>query len=422
MTVSGNAQQLQSGAAPVTVAYVAERSTALRLNFLDGLRALLALAVVIIHAFEMFGLGIEGFFGVEHDISGMGDSPVAQTIRFLYVYLVSHFGYAVEAFIVVSGFSMMLPVARTVDLRIKGGFLGFMQRRARRILPPYYAALVFSILIFGLIPGLNQPSTIGALWDLALPVFDWGVIISHLLLIHNVNPEWFGKINLPLWTIAVEWQLYFLFTPLVLLARRWGIFAMVAIASALGIGQLALPFSYPLSQPLFLGLFAMGMSGALIGFSKDPGLVKARQRIPWVALALLLLVLSVGVSVLIGQMGLSQYERTPLGLIIGLAVTCLLVGLTTLSELGKERHPALQVLNSMPLVNMGRFSYSLYLIHFPTLAAVAIACLHLNIAFTPAHLIVIGPGSLLCIAVAWFFYKLFEEPFLPSGARVKKEA
>src|SRR5205807_888516 len=110
----------------------------------------------------------------------------------VFVWLFGFDHYAVTTFIVISGFCLMLPVA-IAGGTLKGGAKQFYQRRARRILPPYYAALALSVAI-ALARGV--PVTNGSL-------------ISHALLIHDFGASWIFDINGALWSIAVEWQLYF---------------------------------------------------------------------------------------------------------------------------------------------------------------------------------------------------------------------
>lgn len=63
---------------------------------------------------------------------------------------------AVATFIVLSGFSLMLPIARSSEETLKGGMLGYLKRRSLRILPPYYVALGLSLLLIALVPGLHK--------------------------------------------------------------------------------------------------------------------------------------------------------------------------------------------------------------------------------------------------------------------------
>ena len=102
------------------------------------------------------------------------------SVMVLNLLLFGHFG--VSVFIILSGYCLMLPVARSPDGLIPGGSQAFLWRRARRILPPYYAALMLALLL-ALMPGMNRPS--GTRWDQALPAWEPGAILSHLLLIQN---------------------------------------------------------------------------------------------------------------------------------------------------------------------------------------------------------------------------------------------
>lgn len=224
-----------------------------RLDYLDGLRGLAALYVVMHHAY--YGLTAEAAL----------PSSVAHLTYWLYLGR-----SAVDIFIVLSGYCLMLPVIRTGQL--KGGFGEFMRRRARRILPPYYAALALSLLAIVLLPSLHDLSHPNALWNTTLPAFTPGVILSHLALIHNFNPGWHSKIDYPMWSVATEWQIYFFF-PLVLLPiwRRWGSAATVAIAFVISLAPLFLFFDrFSGVSPHFLGLFALGMAAADLNFPLSP--------------------------------------------------------------------------------------------------------------------------------------------------------
>src|SRR5581483_5580771 len=78
---------------------------------------------------------------------------------------------AVAVFIVLSGYCLMLPVVRGGG-ELAGGFAGYISRRARRILPPYYVTLVVSLLLIWSVPALQRPS--GTTWDDSLPAFTPG--------------------------------------------------------------------------------------------------------------------------------------------------------------------------------------------------------------------------------------------------------
>jgi peptidoglycan/LPS O-acetylase OafA/YrhL len=108
----------------------------LRLGFLDGLRGLAALYVMFAHVYYLQSAEV----GRLH-----WHLPRA-------VWLATGWAAAgrsaVAIFIVLSGFCLMIPVARSADGTISGGVWEYLKRRARRILPPYYAAMAFSLGLF----------------------------------------------------------------------------------------------------------------------------------------------------------------------------------------------------------------------------------------------------------------------------------
>src|SRR5437016_5916610 len=141
---------------------VAGDSTRIRLDFLDGLRGLAALYVVLSHVYS------------EITWNG-GAAHLSHTLLHLLKPL-SYGRYAVDVFIVLSGYCLMLPVARSADGKLRGGAGEYLKRRARRILPPYYAALALTLALAALVPWLRQGT--GEYWDQSLPAFKPDVIVS----------------------------------------------------------------------------------------------------------------------------------------------------------------------------------------------------------------------------------------------------
>ena len=141
------------------------RDSSVHLAHLDGLRGLAALFVVLHHVWLTV-------WPLEY-----GLAPVGSAALLTGVFAFGHF--AVAVFIVLSGFCLTLPVARAGELR--GGARRFFRRRARRILPPYYAALALSLLLLGVAVG----DTTGTHWDLSVPVSREG-FLANVFLVQNV--------------------------------------------------------------------------------------------------------------------------------------------------------------------------------------------------------------------------------------------
>ena len=392
----------------------------LRLDYLDGLRGLAALYVVLHHAY--YGLTAEAA------LPGLAN-------RLTYwLYLGRS---AVDIFIVLSGYCLMLPIVRAGADTLTAGVGTFLKRRARRILPPYYAALVLCLAAIYFVPALHDLSRLNVLWNTTLPAWTPGVLVSHLLLIHNFDPAWHSKIDYPMWSVATEWQIYFLFPLLLLPARRLlGLGASVAVAFAVGFGLLAFFFNrFSGVSPHFLGLFALGMAAADINFSPKPRLAALRERLPWGGLALAFLLVLCVLSL--------RHSAWPLfvavkDVLVGASTACLLVSCTRFltrrhaantpaSDLSTDDLPAavrsplvLRVLESRAAVTLGTFSYSLYLVHAPVLAVCQAALRPLSLPPTAALALMLGVGTPLALAVSYLFHLAFERPFL-SHALAKAE-
>src|SRR3954468_16280766 len=154
-----------------------------RMRWLDGVRGAAALFVLLHHVW----------------LSTWPHFPYNAGPWWLGFLLYGHL--AVAVFIVVSGFSLALAPIRH-DGQLVGGARRFVRRRAWRILPAYWAALIVSTIIF---VGFLQPSIAPGTAARSFAI--------HAGLVQDV----FGSVafNGTLWSIAVEWQIYFVF-PLIL--------------------------------------------------------------------------------------------------------------------------------------------------------------------------------------------------------------
>jgi peptidoglycan/LPS O-acetylase OafA/YrhL len=327
--------------------------------------------------------------------------------------LLARYGhYAVAIFIVVSGYCLMLPIVRAGAPGLREGYPAYLLRRARRLMPPYYAALALTLLLIALVPGMRQPT--GVRWDVALPAFDPGVLISHLLLVHNVRFDWFQKIDPPMWSLATEWQIYLIFPLLLMLRRRLGMILTIAVAFGLGLAPcyLTQPSTYIASCPWFLGLFALGM--AVAGVMGRPGLARALGRFPWGLAAA-----AGAVAFYYGEAygGLNALWLDPC---LGAATACVLLscslrsaGYAFWSGFGRFR-----ALEAGWAVALGIFSYSLYLVHFPVLSLCHLAMRPWGLSATVRVAALVLAGTCACILAAYPFHCAFERPFLRGPRRV----
>ena len=374
----------------------------LHLPYLDGLRGLASLYVVLVHVEPSMGeqLPLHWFF---------------------FVRMMKYGAFSVISFIVLSGYVLMLPVARSKDGYLPGSLIDFIKRRSQRILPPYYIALFICLLIGAIVFICEQFTTFQ--WNKVAgtgpfdPKFSWIDVLSHLLLVHNLSETTYLTINPPMWTIATEWQMYFLF-PLFLLPlwRRFGLFKLVIITFTIGLAPLYLLNGFlEQANPWFLGIFCLGMAAADIGFSQKPNLVAIKNSLPWGWLSFIFTVLALITEW--RQLGLHIWINQSFA---GLAFACLFIALTKSIVEGKQPSLMLRILQHPWAIALGTFSYSLYLIHGPVLVFVRYSLFYLPISsdtFVAASYLV---GTVASLIISYWFYLFFERPFMSKFLKKRK--
>jgi peptidoglycan/LPS O-acetylase OafA/YrhL len=316
--------------------------------------------------------------------------------------------HAVTAFIVVSGFCLGLPLAGG-DFAKPVAFRQFMARRIARIVPPYYAALVISILVcftmFKYPAGMH---------------FDFSAhprpsdIAAHFLLIQNVFGT--GQINYSLWSIATELHIYMLFPFLVaMLRKRNGWIAAAAIAvAAYGISYLVMDTRLDRAAVHFVGAFICGIAASWVTRSEHPVATRLRTLSGWPLVAIGGLG---GIVFWTNSLPFAQYQAFQLAqdAVVMLVITALLIACT------KVKSPLRFLLEAKPLVWIGERSYSLYLLHVPIQAAllkVAISTLDLTHTERLVFSLTFGLGILL--GMTWVFHRVVEIPAMNLSRRVSQ--
>ncbi|MBO3458408.1 acyltransferase [Aetokthonos hydrillicola Thurmond2011] len=379
-----------------------EKSSRLRLHYLDGLRGLAALYVVLVHIEPEIGATLPLFW-----------SLFGKTLRYG--------GFAVAIFIALSGYVLMLPVSRSQSGYISGTLVDYIKRRSRRILPPYYAALLFSLLLAFAIFLLERFS--GFEWNQIAgkgpfsPEFTFIDVLSHLLLVHNLSNATHMSINPPMWSVATEWQIYFIF-PIILLPvwRRFGLLASIITAFAISLLPLYLLNGlFEAASPWYLGVFALGMGAAEIGFSTKPKLVAMRISLPWGTLTVVFIIIAF----------ITEWRKLGLHIWIGhsffgIASACLFIYCTKFIIDGKKGSLILNIFEHPLAVDLGTISYSLYLTHGPVLSLVRYGLFNLQLpasTFATASYLL---GTIASLLFAYPFYLLFERPFMSNFLQKRK--
>lgn len=346
-----------------------------RVEWLDGVRALAALFVVLHHVWLMTYGGYPG-----------NNGPWA-TDWMVYGHL------AVSVFIVVSGFSLTLSPARH-GMRLKDGGWGFLRRRFWRIVPPYWAALAISTLLIA-VGLIGSPS--------GNPVAGRDVLVHFLLMQDTVGST---PPNGVFWSIAVEWHIYFLFPLLLLCFRRFGMaVTLPAVALMVTAQHVAAQFipaidAFDRFTPAFLVLFAAGVSAAWLSQNS----LKATSSLVFAAVGMAIFLIA---AALAGSTWIvSQYFWVDL--VVGGAAAAMF---NTLSQ-GRMRWLA-RVLASRPLAFVGQFAFSLYLVHAPVLELLRVYVIHgFGLSGSAAFWTLLALGIPAALIAAYLFFLGCERPFL----------
>ena len=399
------------------------------LAFLDGIRGLAALYVLLYHIVLYHNIQRLSLYH-----SGNSLPPALQFVSAL----TEQGHYAVDIFIVLSGYCLMLPVVQSETGQLTGGFRGYIMRRARRILPPYYAALFITLTVPFLLTAVSSLKFGPSLYTPSdLPSIHMRDILTHLLLVHNLFVTTCISIDPPMWSVAAEWQIYFLF-PLLLLPvwRRFGGLAAAFVAFAVTVPMhYILPHflrqgrNFDWTCPWYLGLFALGMVGAICSFSQKSAARKMFLTFPWGLASVGLL----GLSALIENgwpnvLSVTHFAWTGYrgdewcsDMLFGGAGMCFLIYCTRLAQTqGMEAAShsfLLRLLNNKPVLALGAFSYSLYLVHFPLLMRILPAIVHTYRSPTQSFCVALILCVSVCLIAAYLFHLMFERPFMSSRSR-----
>lgn len=363
------------------------------LDYIDGLRALCALFVVLHHTYQDVFM-----VGPTHTLGGLGSvlGP------FAYGHL------AVGIFIVISGFCLTLPCGATLSMR--QSIAEFYASRAWRILPPLFAALVLGLIVKLVIRDISASKSFAA-----LP--------ANFMLLQDVIPH-FNVLNGPSWSVAVEFKIYLAFPLLLLLYRRYNDYVVWLVTGAFGLA-ISAGFETAKSDfnlinfcPWFLLLFSMGIWAAKRSMS---GKSSRRVGYGWllvgaVASTTLLVFYPITRSDDFRFTSAAPFLDTAIGILTAAAIVLIHAPRGALGR-------AVRKLLSLPyLVWMGKRSYSLYLVHFPLLLAIKFLLVKqfprqvdgIGLAFAMFFI-----GIPACIVFTAFFFRQIESHFLklPPGLR-----
>jgi peptidoglycan/LPS O-acetylase OafA/YrhL len=311
---------------------------------LDGLRGVAILAVMLFHQITATG--------------GYGaDAWITRKIIGLAVNLWT----GVDLFFVLSGFLITGILRRAREQ--PSYFKNFYMRRALRIFPLYYAALVVIFVLLPRLPELQTPAV--------QRVFDaqgwlWGYSEDLAILVHNEDffdpdPLWVGHF----WSLAVEEHFYLVWPLVVYLCRRRTLIGVslaliVATPLARGVmlalhGDMAMIYTQTFSRTDQLAM------GGLVAILAEDWSAERLARHARVAIAAAVTTIVLAMAIQRGPLWWGHWTALVPGFsALGLGAAGLVVFATA-----PRANPLQRVLRAPVLRAFGKYSYGAYVFHVP---------------------------------------------------------
>jgi len=288
---------------------------------------------------------------------------------------------AVIFFFVLSGYVLGRALERD------GAFVPYLARRLFRLLPPFVVVVLFTFacerlfridpIPSGLMPGFQR-----MFW----PQPTWDALWDNLLLRSFT-------VNGPTWTLLLE-LLGALMLPFVVAAHvrveqrwRWALF--VAIATLLATSP------YHTLLWFYFGYFLAKEIGALLA---------GRPRLA-------------AITFVVGLIGLEMAGTNSEFYAVGIVIPSAIAAALMIGAVAASRE-LLQWTTVAPLRFLGRISYSLYLVHWPTFyvcALLAVICRPIVPTHIWGNLVVMVTSVIVAVGLAALSYRFVEAPSIRAG-------
>jgi peptidoglycan/LPS O-acetylase OafA/YrhL len=362
-----------------------------RFETLDSLRGIAALVVVFDHCAMLFR-------PISDDVPvTFGGDPVAWLLLHTPFALLIEGRGAVALFFVLSGFVLALPWLNGRQ----PGYAEFVVRRVCRIWLPYAIAIAIAVLL-GTALVVYRPPVISRWFDTTdwYEPHTWGVVADYVFMLGRHD-----TLDNATWSLVYEMRVSLIFPLLVLPVRRWGLPGAVATAATLtllaklaGIWPAGGYIAGTAEQTLHWAvLFVLGIATAQQAARLQAWFLAGPAWTEWVVLAGAVLFLW-------------QYVPYQRDFFLGVGGVLAIVAALLPGRLHR-------LLQHRRLRELGRISYSLYLVHL----LVLLPTVYLLYGILPLALIVVLAPPAALVA-AWGLNRLVEEPANRLGRRLTRKS
>ncbi|MEQ8196858.1 MAG: acyltransferase [Clostridiaceae bacterium] len=376
-----------------------------RINYLDSLRGIASLVVVVFHCLVSFNLFYMAYYNNQYS------NGLIKAFTMTPLHTVWAGKEAVLLFFVLSGFVLSIPYLENKELPYKS----YIIKRFFRIYLPYIIIMTLSVIIamsfmhYNSIQGLSD--TYNKRWDHPVSIES---IIAYIFMI---NSDTFN-VNGVVWTLYIEMKLSLLFPLIMIIIKRYNwikasIIALAANAAVFFImGTLVRYISNAVlkdivgyfNDSLYYGVFFI--LGAIL--SKCRGRISENTLLKKHGILLFILSLIMINNKWLYILGLNRMLVQDFICGAGFALLFMVV-------LSSEK--AQELLCVKPLLFFGKISYSIYLVHVPVImvtTAVLSRIIPIEIPFIAAPFV--------CILIACISYRYIELPSMRIGKQLSYEA
>lgn len=366
-------------------------------KFLDGLRGIAALYVMIGHARWLLWEGFaEGY--LKHP------EQYSLTDRFLmYFFSLFKFGHEfVLLFFVLSGFVIHIGFSKKLnrDINYKFDFIEYFFKRVKRIYPPFLLALLLTALLdlagkkigFSIYSGTTPYSLINE--NIANKDYYLTTLLGNIFFLYKEYVPIFGT-NGPTWSLKYEWWFYMVY-PFFLLISRKNIYYSTILIILLFIASF-----YP---PIWPEMLLKNIFNSMICWWL--GVILAEIYTSRLKLSILIFSMIAGFLFI----ALLVLEANNINISEDLGTSFLFTSLIGFLLYANAKNINLSWLEKMKPI--GDFSYSLYILHFPILVFMSGWIMSINYNSLPHHSYFVILGIIVTIIFSYIAHLVVEVPFI----------